>query len=226
MEIPQGTPFFYIGKILEEVSCVDFYFYGYGKFPVDIRTDSIFRKVALDAHRRITAMGIAEHSELIEGERTSGKMKLAHIECLLEALDKGENKQPLYGLTVLSWHAHIWPFGGKVRDDMAFSTTGHIYADPINLYAQLDKLLQVEENPDDKWFYIAKHHYEIAHLHPFADGNGRIARLITNWLCAYYNLQPIRVCCEWRNEYISALEHQDFGRLKNLFIKSQVNWFH
>ena len=47
-------------------------------------------------------------------------------------------------------------------------------------------------------------HIPFVHIHPFADGNGRLARLITNLPHLRAGLPPI-IPKEWRQEYITLL---------------------
>lgn len=51
----------------------------------------------------------------------------------------------------------------------------------------------------------AKIHAGIAHTHPFWDGNGRIARLVSNIPLLSSGLPPIVIPSEWRREYIDTL---------------------
>ncbi len=52
-------------------------------------------------------------------------------------------------------------------------------------------------------------HIPFVHIHPFADGNGRLARLISNLPLLRAGLPPIIIPKEWRQEYIALLaEHQ------------------
>ena len=52
-------------------------------------------------------------------------------------------------------------------------------------------------------------HIPFVHIHPFADGNGRLARLISNLPLLRAGLPPIIIPKEWSQEYIALLaEHQ------------------
>lgn len=42
-------------------------------------------------------------------------------------------------------------------------------------------------------------------IHPWADGNGRMARLLMNWLQFEYGLIPTRIFSDDKEEYIKAL---------------------
>jgi len=48
-------------------------------------------------------------------------------------------------------------------------------------------------------------HYNLVNIHPFADGNGRTARLLMNYIQFYHNEPPIKIFTEDRTEYIDAL---------------------
>ncbi len=48
-------------------------------------------------------------------------------------------------------------------------------------------------------------HFNLVTIHPWADGNGRMARLLMNWLQFEFNLIPSRIFAEDKEEYIKAL---------------------
>lgn len=48
-------------------------------------------------------------------------------------------------------------------------------------------------------------HYELVTIHPWADGNGRTARLLMNLLQIEHNLLPVKVLKEDKLDYIQAL---------------------
>lgn len=48
-------------------------------------------------------------------------------------------------------------------------------------------------------------HFELVTIHPWADGNGRMARLVMNWLQFEFGLVPSRIFAEDKEEYIKAL---------------------
>lgn len=48
-------------------------------------------------------------------------------------------------------------------------------------------------------------HYNLVTIHPRADGNGRMARLLMNLLQFEFNLIPTRILAEDKEEYIKAL---------------------
>lgn len=84
---------------------------------------------------------------------------------------------------------------GKYRDDRmgVFSTKGLIYVavEPENLvpemerfWAELSEFTGKQPDITDFFYFSSLAHLRLAQLHPFFDGNGRIARLVEKWLLA------------------------------------------
>jgi Fic family protein len=48
-------------------------------------------------------------------------------------------------------------------------------------------------------------HYNLVTIHPWADGNGRMSRLLMNWLQFEFGLIPSRMLSDEKEEYIKAL---------------------
>ena len=65
--------------------------------------------------------------------------------------------------------------------------------------------------------HYAKIHMAIAHIHPFFDGNGRLARLISNILLLKAGLPPLVIETSKRREYIQCLADYQVkvGQLNN-----------
>lgn len=77
-------------------------------------------------------------------------------------------------------------------------------------------------------------HYRLVSIHPWADGNGRMSRLVMNMLQYEYNLIPVNVLKEQKSEYIQALnDTRDSGsetifpdvmlRLHNQNLQAEIN---
>jgi Fic family protein len=52
------------------------------------------------------------------------------------------------------------------------------------LFSKINKLLKIKMNIVEALFWSSWIHLEIALVHPFLDGNGRVARLIEKWFLA------------------------------------------
>jgi Fic family protein len=61
--------------------------------------------------------------------------------------------------------------------------------------------------------------YNLVTIHPWADGNGRMSRLLMNWLQFEFGLIPSRMLSDEKEEYIKALvatrENDDFTIFRN-----------
>lgn len=69
-------------------------------------------------------------------------------------------------------------------------------------------------------------HYNLVTIHPWADGNGRMARLLMNWLQFEFGLIPARINSEDKEEYIKALvetrEAEDLEIFRRFMTESMI----
>ncbi|WP_419163357.1 Fic family protein [Candidatus Palauibacter sp.] len=74
--------------------------------------------------------------------------------------------------------------------------------------------------------FLAESHWSFVHIHPFDDGNGRTARLLTNYLLLWKDLPPIVIKSRDRDRYIGALRRADAGNGIPLaqFMLTQLLW--
>lgn len=87
----------------------------------------------------------------------------------------------------------------------------------------LDELTDI----DDKNALVASayFHAKFENIHPFSDGNGRVGRLLMNYILLIHNHPPITIYEEDRKDYYNALEKFDEELdLNSLidFLKSQL----
>ena len=57
----------------------------------------------------------------------------------------------------------------------------------------------------DRYDFSFEAHYRLVTIHPWADGNGRMARLIMNHVQFEFGLVPAKVLKEDKGDYINAL---------------------
>jgi len=86
------------------------------------------------------------------------------------------------------------------------------YADPSDVDMLMDSLIQYINgfSPDsidleNAANVYARVHMGFVHIHPFCDGNGRMARLIANLLLLKAGLPPLVISQSMRRQYISCL---------------------
>ncbi|GEM_PF-1204317 len=56
-------------------------------------------------------------------------------------------------------------------------------------------------------------HAQFEIIHPFVDGNGRVGRLLLNWLLLYKKCMPLAIPFSKRSSYISALQNSRAGKI-------------
>ncbi len=66
-------------------------------------------------------------------------------------------------------------------------------------------------------------HYNLVYIHPWADGNGRMSRLVMNMIQIEYGLIPSIVKNESRNEYISSLAKAQDEEKPKIFIDFMID---
>lgn len=104
----------------------------------------------------------------------------------------------------------------------------HEYCPPEQVAAEMDRMMQLHEE------HVAKHvpveveaawlHHVFTQIHPFEDGNGRVARALATLIFIKDDWFPVIVTRDDRERYIDALEIADGGELLalvNLFVRTQ-----
>lgn len=66
-------------------------------------------------------------------------------------------------------------------------------------------------------------HYELVTIHPWADGNGRMARLLMNLIQIENGVLPVKVMCSDKADYIQALVDTREADDINIFINYMAN---
>ncbi len=82
-----------------------------------------------------------------------------------------------------------------------------------NVNQEMDKLIKWANNTfskdlsnDDILKNVAKFHAQFIKIHPFRDGNGRTARLLSNYLLLTFNQPIVSIPIENKADYINALD--------------------
>ncbi|MBS3908073.1 MAG: Fic family protein [Actinobacteria bacterium] len=101
---------------------------------------------------------------------------------------------------------------GRFRQDQEYVRVGsHIAPDPQVVVGRLEKML-AEFNAESHINIIkrvAKLHLVFEHIHPFVDGNGRIGRVVNNYLLIREGFVPINIKFIERNKYYEAFQEFD-----------------
>jgi Fic family protein len=94
----------------------------------------------------------------------------------------------------------------------------HQYCPPIHVDSEVDNLIGwlPEYTQEDPIIVAAWLHHRFTQIHPYQDGNGRVARAITTLILLRADLLPLVVDRDLRTEYIKALELADQAQLSTL----------
>ena len=96
--------------------------------------------------------------------------------------------------------------------------TVHEYCPPEHVAAEIDQLIRMHHAHADAAPEVeaAWLHHRFSQIHPFQDGNGRIARALATLVFVKAGWFPLVVRDRERAHYIDALEKADSGNLKPL----------
>lgn len=99
-----------------------------------------------------------------------------------------------------------------------------------NLKSLVDEVNEVKINDNNALTIVSYFHCWFETIHPFADGNGRVGRILINYLLLGNNLPPIVLFENEKEKYYLALEHfndsQEIDKMVN-FLEEQAykTWF-
>lgn len=105
------------------------------------------------------------------------------------------------------------------------------YASPIETPIKMAELIEwyrkeVELKRLHPIELAAKLHHKFVLIHPFDDGNGRISRLLINYVLLKNNLPPIVIKTKDKKNYLNALNQADVGNMPAFikYIAEQLVW--
>ena len=129
-----------------------------------------------------------------------------------------DHQRSVLASDVRSLHAMImagtWHAGRYRPHDVKLKDAVHLPPAHYKVPAEMQELVEwksscVEESPILR---AAVAHAWLGHIHPFKDGNGRVARLLTNVMLGQAGLPPAIVkASSQRTKYLNALAHSDEG---------------
>lgn len=110
----------------------------------------------------------------------------------------------------------------KIRENNPTREDGtvFVYCPPIHVASEMDNLVSIYQDLIDRkinpviistWF-----HHAFTQIHPFQDGNGRIARLLASLIFIKHDLFPLTVKRNEKPKYIDSLELADDDQPQSL----------
>lgn len=154
---------------------------------------------------------VREEAGAKERPLTESFIRALHKTMLRE--DYSVTKQGADGLpTTYTIHAGIY----KTRPNSVKTITGELfqYASPEETPALMGDLVQWYNKEEQKGEMnvielASLFHYRYIRIHPFEDGNGRIARLLVNYILAKHDYPMLVVKSKDKDNYLSALNKCD-----------------
>jgi Fic family protein len=153
-------------------------------------------------------------------------------------IDKRAKEQELNFDTILSLHKMLIAnirdsIAGKFRQAGEYVKVGsHIAPKPEEILERLENMLTEYNANNEKNIIkrIAKLHLNFEYTHPFCDGNGRIGRVINNYLLIREGFVPINIKVIDRKKYYKAFkefdEKEKTETMEEIVAKSLTNSYH
>jgi Fic family protein len=94
------------------------------------------------------------------------------------------------------------------------------FASPEETPAKMQELIEwfritYKENKTHPLILASLFHYKFVRIHPFDDGNGRMSRILMNFILMMFGLPPVVIPTNEKSNYILALEYADKENLDN-----------
>lgn len=210
-----------------------------GGLPRAVEADEILREIWIDDVHNSTAiegntMTRAQVEELVERRRaTSLLVEALEVEGYARAADwvyrvasdytsvPLEVVQEAHRLAVgLAWAVEppptddrpgLWRNSGVTIRGVAVSLPSAVHAD-MQEWARSTK----RRSGQHPISHAAEHHAWFERIHPFVDGNGRVGRLLLNFLLLQQDYPPAVILAEKRRQYLDALRSADRGNANPL----------
>lgn len=130
---------------------------------------------------------------------------------------------------ILYWHKKLFEntkkdISGKIRKhQVKISGSKFMPPSPVEIYPLLQDFFDwYKKNKTLNAVKLAALvHLKFVTIHPFSDGNGRISRLIMNFILNKNNYPMLNITYVNRNSYYNALERSQINKKEDIF----VQWF-
>lgn len=165
--------------------------------------------------RQETAL-IVEKGITVEGKSVQEHLEaINHAEAFsyIQALSKDKERAQLTLQDILDIHRIILKKindtdAGRLRNtSVRISGSTTILPNPIKVPELMEELIKWLQTTTENPVKVAiDTHYKLVTIHPFADGNGRTARLLMNFILIQASFPPAIIKKEERNRYLTVLE--------------------
>lgn len=110
--------------------------------------------------------------------------------------------------------------GGLYRNvDISIKGSNHTPPSYLKVYDRMKKYFNmINDTNNDMYYNIAFAHLQLMKIHPFLDGNGRVARIVLNYELEKNGLKPIIISYAEKDHYFDLLEQFKVNKDINPFI--------
>lgn len=110
--------------------------------------------------------------------------------------------------------------GGLYRNvDISIKGSNHTPPSYLKVYDRMKKYFDmINDANNDMYYNIAFAHLQLMKIHPFLDGNGRVARIVLNYELEKNGLKPIIISYAEKDHYFDLLEQFKVNKDINPFI--------
>lgn len=112
----------------------------------------------------------------------------------------------------------------KTSPNHVLTKTGEMFyfASPEETPAKMEELMKwynenLNNDETHPVLFATEFHYKFIRIHPFDDGNGRMARLLMNLILMQKGYPPAIIKSEDKEEYYNALQQADAGQIEYFF---------
>ncbi|MBI2232528.1 MAG: Fic family protein [Candidatus Aenigmarchaeota archaeon] len=139
------------------------------------------------------------------------------FDCML--IHKGDiNKNFVLKLHKLLMHNILWKYAGRFRDVQVYVRgAGFMPPKPEEVEKQFKHMMLWYRSNKKKYHPVvvaAYFHHIFESVHPFRDGNGRVGRLLLNFILRKNGLPMVNIKYRERSKYYEALEEGNKGDIK------------
>jgi Fic family protein len=210
-----------------------------GGLPRAVEADQILRAIWIDDVHNSTAiegntMTRAQVEELVENRRPSASLvESLEVEAYSKAADwvyrNAADSRDVPRAVIseihriameLPWAVEPPPTGDKPGDwRRAGVRVGTVKVSlPAAIAPELDEWSKATKAADREHPIVraAKHHAWFERIHPFVDGNGRVGRLLLNFMLLQRGYPPAIILAKERARYLQALRQADSGNANPL----------
>lgn len=174
----------------------------------------------------LVAAIIRDHLEVLEGlfqfVRGDRPLSKSYIHEMHTALLRHQDTTMVVDQFGKTFAAHLLKGTYKQRPNNPLRPDGtvHQYCPPEHVEAEMERLLEMHKAHQKSGVTIeveaAWLHHRFTQIHPYQDGNGRVARGLASLVFLKEGWFPVVVTREDRSRYIDSLEVADKGDLRSL----------